>query len=458
MNDKTTTQTQHNQEFHPLEEMIKETMERLQVPGVAIGMLHEGKEYVAGLGVTNVEHPLPVDSKTLFQIGSLTKTVTGTAVMRLVEMGLLDLDLPLRTYLPDLKLADEEAATRVTMRHLLTHTAGWAGDYFDNTGRGDDALARIVANMARLPQLTEPGAFWGYNNAAFYLAGRIIEVLTGKTYEEAVKELVLDALEMSSSCFFAEEAITHRVAVGHTLQDATPEVARSWALPRAAHPAGGLVSCIADLLRYLHFHMRDGNASDGESVLTAASIAQMQTPQLRESFSSSTIGLTWWLREIDGVRIVEHSGATMGQQALLLMVPAMHFAIMILTNATSGGQLCEEVTKWALRHYLTLSESEIIPFDLPVEQLTPYVGQYSDSFTPWEVSIVDDRLMLQILPSSARQSGFRLLVPLAFCGEDRVLALDTHFKGTQGDFLRSADGQIKWLRFAGRIAARHSTL
>lgn len=130
--------------------------------------------------------------------------------------------------------------------------------------------------------------------------------------------------------------------------------------------------------------------------------------------------------------------------------------MIILTNATSGGQLCEEVTKWTLRHYLTLNDQETVSFDLPVEQLAPYIGQYSDSFTPWEVSIVNDRLMLRILPSSARQSGSRLLVPLAFCGEDRVLALDTYFKDTQGDFLRAPNGQIKWLRFAGRIAARHA--
>lgn len=456
MNDKTTAQTQQNQEFRPLEEMVKEAMERLQVPGVAAGIIHAEKEHAAGFGVTNVDHPLPVDARTLFQVGSITKTVTGTAVMRLLEKGQLDLDRPLRTYLPDLKLADADVTAKVTMRHLLTHTAGWAGDYFDDTGHGDDALARIVTSMARLPQLTDLGAFWGYNNAAFYVAGRMIEILTGKTYEEAVRELVLEALGMSTSCFFAEEAITQRVAVGHILQGSILAVARPWALPRAAHPSGGLVSCIADLLRYLHFHMRDGGDIDGTSILTAASIAQMQTPQLRQSFSSSTIGLTWWLREIDGVRIVEHSGATMGQQALLVMVPERHFAIIILTNATSGGQLCEEITKWTLRHYLTLSEQEVVPFDLPVEQLASYTGRYSDSFTSWEVSIVDNRLTLQILPSSIRQSGSRLLVPLAFCSEDRVIALDTYFKGTQGDFLRSPDGQIKWLRFAGRIGARNS--
>ena len=454
MNDKTTTRTQRDHKFRPLEETIKEMMKQLQVPGVAVGIIHEGEEYAAGFGVTNVGHPLPVDAKTLFQVGSITKTVTGTAAMRLVEMGRLGLDQPLRTYIPDFKLADEEAAAKVTMRHLLTHTAGWPGDYFDDTGRGDDALARVVDRMARLPQLTEPGAFCGYNNAAFYLAGRIIELLTNQTYEKAVKELVLEALGMTSSFFFAEEAITYRVAVGHMLQGSTLEVARSWALPRAAHPAGGLVSCIADQLRYLRFHMIEGSDTDGRGMLTPASIVQMRSPQLHNSFSSSTIGLTWWLREVDGVRIVEHSGATIGQQALLLMVPELHFGMVVLTNATSGGQLCEEVTKWALRYYLTLGELEIVPLDLPREQLAPYIGQYSDSFTIWEVSIVDNRLILQILPSSARQSGVKLHVPLAFCSTDRVLALDTYFKGTQGDFLRSPDGQIKWLRFAGRIAAR----
>ena len=108
-------------------------MEETQTPGVAVGLLHEGEEHVAGFGVTSLENPLEVTPDTLFQIGSITKTFTGTAAMRLVERGELDLDAPVRTYLPGLKLSDEDVAARVTMRHLLTHTGGWIGDYFDDS-------------------------------------------------------------------------------------------------------------------------------------------------------------------------------------------------------------------------------------------------------------------------------------------------------------------------------------
>ena len=121
---------------------IPDAMVQHKVPGVALGIVCEGREFMKGFGVTNVRHPLPVDEKTLFQIGSTTKTFTATAVMRLVEDGKLALDEPIRTYLPDFRMRDHEVTTRLTMRHLLTHTGGWDGDFFPDTGNGDDALAR----------------------------------------------------------------------------------------------------------------------------------------------------------------------------------------------------------------------------------------------------------------------------------------------------------------------------
>src|SRR5579859_3608369 len=134
--------------------VIAANMERFAVPGVAVGVSQGGDVWSAGFGITNVDHPLPVTPDTLFQIGSITKTVTCTAVMRLVERGLIDLDAPVRRYLPELRLRHEDVAARVTMRHLLTHTAGWLGDYFDDTGRGDDALQRIGERLAALPQIS----------------------------------------------------------------------------------------------------------------------------------------------------------------------------------------------------------------------------------------------------------------------------------------------------------------
>lgn len=121
---------------------VAEVLEKRGVPGAVVGIMHEGETQAAGVGVTNVDHPLPVTAETLFQIGSITKTFTATAMMRLVEMGKLDLDVTVRTYVPAFKVADESASARATIRHLLTHMAGWFGDYFHDTGMGDDALAQ----------------------------------------------------------------------------------------------------------------------------------------------------------------------------------------------------------------------------------------------------------------------------------------------------------------------------
>jgi len=158
------------------------------VPGVAVGVFWQGSEHLKGFGVTNVDHPLPVDADTLYRIGSTTKTFTATAMMRLVEQGKVDLAAPARKYLPDLKLADEAAAASVTVRQLLNHSAGWMGDDYGDFGRGEDAIARYVAGMMQLPQLTPPGEVFAYNNAAVVVAGRVIETLTGKPYETALQE------------------------------------------------------------------------------------------------------------------------------------------------------------------------------------------------------------------------------------------------------------------------------
>ena len=198
---------------------MRDAMERYRVPGVAIGMVRAGGEEVAGFGVTSFEHPLPIDGDTLFQIASDTKTMTATVIMRLVERGALDLDAPVRRYIPAFRLRDPAAQEQATVRHLVTHTGCWLGDCFADFGNGNDALERYVAAMAELEQLTPLGEIWHYSNSSFALLGRLIEVVTGKTYEDATRELLFIPLGMTRSCFSAGEAITHRVAIGHYVVD-----------------------------------------------------------------------------------------------------------------------------------------------------------------------------------------------------------------------------------------------
>src|SRR5215216_940082 len=306
-------------------------MEAIGIPGVAIGVLDGGEETVRGFGVTSVEHPLDVDGDTLFQIGSITKTFTCTVVMRLVEEGRLDLDAPLRTYLPELRLRDEDVASRVTMRHLLTHTGGWVGDYFDDTGPGDDALGRMCERLVDLPQETPLGELWAYNNAGFYLAGRVVEVVVGRPFETVLRELVLEPLGLRRTFFSAEEVITHRFAVGH---DREGKVARPWALTRSTAPAGGLVSSARELPRYARVQL-----GDGDGVLRRETMEAMRRPAAAASGIADWVGLTWYGRELDGRTFVGHGGGTNGQISSLQLCPDEGWALAVVTNHDDGGAL-----------------------------------------------------------------------------------------------------------------------
>jgi CubicO group peptidase (beta-lactamase class C family) len=439
-------------DFEMLSTVVVAAMRRLSVPGVAVGVLANGRQYMAGFGITSVENPLPVTADTLFQIGSTTKTVTGMMIMRLVEQTLIDLDEPVRTYIPDFRLKDWDAEATVTVRHLLTHMSGWAGDYFSDTGNGDDCLARFVVEMAELPQLVPPGSIWAYNNAGFSLAGRIIEVVTGKTYEEAAQALVLEPMAMTNSFFYPADVISRRFAAGHRVDDKNgPVVSRPWALARAAHSAGGLCSSIRDQLRYARFHLGDGTAPGGEQLLSRETMHAMQSPHFPANLGRQ-MGLSWILKELDGQKIVLHGGATNGQLSAFLMVPGRDFAITVLTNAEEGGMLHDEVTNWALDHYLGLKEPEVTHLTLGQEELSQYLGMYEAQMMRLRLYVEGQQLMVQATPLGGFPDKDSPAPPapppsrLAFYETDRAIALDPPLVNSKIEFLRDENSQLAWLR------------
>jgi CubicO group peptidase (beta-lactamase class C family) len=430
-------------------QLVREAMEGYGVPGVAVGLVHGKDEETAGFGVTSLESPLPVDSDTFVQIGSITKTYVATAAMRLVVAGRLDLDEPVITVIPTLRLADEDARRNVTMRHLLSHTGGWAGDYFGPFNRNDDALERIVATMDRVEQLTPLGEVWAYNNAGFYVAGRMIEVITGKTFDDALRELVLDPLGLERSYFFADDVITHRFAVGH---DRAGAVMRPWSQGRQVAPAGGLITTVRDLVTYARAQW------EVESFLSAEALAEMRRPHANTGGApGNAVGLGWYRFESDGHWFLRHGGGTNGQISQLVVAPDDRFALAILTNHDDGGALIADVVGDVLHTELGLAAATEDPFEMSTNELREHEGSYESQRQVVTITLADGALVL----SSESKGGFPepdsppgLAPPptrLSFTASDAVVALDPPLQGMRGDFLRTPGGEVAWLRYGGRL-------
>jgi CubicO group peptidase (beta-lactamase class C family) len=447
-----------------LDEKIRAGMARYGIPGVAVGLWNRGSSYIRGYGVTNVDDPSPVTGDTVFRIGSTTKTFTGTAIMRLVERDRirLDLDRMVRSYLPEFRTADAAASGRVTVRQALNHTAGWLGDFLLDTGAGDDALAKYVAAMSQLPQLTPPGSTFAYNNAALCLVGRLIEVVTGETYERAVRRLVLDPLGLRTSAFSLGELPGASVAVGHDY-DETGEpvpVPGYFDLPRSLNAAGGLISSAHDQLRWALFHLGYGG-----SVLSPYAMRLMQSrpgPGGTLFVELDGVGVTWMLRPTaEGPKVVQHGGDWSGQHSGFLLVPERDFALTVLTNSEGGPGLLAELfaDDWALKRFARVSNLPAVPRALPASALACYEGQYSAEQIGLDGARVE--IAFDVVADAGRLSvriGAEEGLRLAFYRKDYVLVLapdgtDTH---SRANFVRGKDGTITFLRYGGRLYRRGS--
>src|SRR5437763_4910361 len=227
----------------PFQTRLDELIAEHKVPGAALGIALGDESLELAAGTVNVNTGVATTTDTLFQIGSITKVYTATMVMQLVDEGKVGLDEPVITYVPELVLADAEAARTITVRHLLTHTSGIDGDLFEDYGRGDDCVERYVASFGSLAQMAPPGSFFSYCNSGFVLAGRLIEKIDGVGFDQALRTRVLSPIGATASTMLPEEAILHRVSVGHMKppDKDDPVVIPQWVLPRALGPAGLLV-------------------------------------------------------------------------------------------------------------------------------------------------------------------------------------------------------------------------
>ncbi|HEY3472899.1 MAG TPA: serine hydrolase, partial [Amycolatopsis sp.] len=249
---------------------LAELARKHRVPGATLGILRGDDEVVASFGVLNKTTGVEVTDDSVFQIGSISKVWTATVAMQLVDEGLLSLDAPIADVLPELRLADPDVTKKVTLRHLLTHTSGIDGDVFTDTGRGDDCVEKYVAVLDQAAQTHPLGATLSYCNSGFILIGRVIEKLTGKTWDAALRERLFTPLGLTRTGTLPEEALLFRAAMGHVATgDEDPEPAPVWGLPRSAGPAGLITASASDVLAFARLHLTGGLGPDGTRLLSA---------------------------------------------------------------------------------------------------------------------------------------------------------------------------------------------
>lgn len=449
--------TNHEELFQSIAAEVDSWRSDLGVPGTTFGVLVGGRIYTGGAGLTSVDNPLSVTDETLFQIGSITKTFTATLMMRLVEQGVLDLDARVRDYLPDFRVRDADACEHVKVRQLLTHVGGWTGDIFTDTGDSDDAAAVYVESMADFEQLAPLGTVFSYNNAAFAVAGRIIEVLTDKTFEGAMHEMILEPLGMEHSFFFPRQVMLNRFAVGHLVEDSdgarTTQVLSPWPIPRAMNAAGGISCHIQDLLRYGACHL-----GDGPPLLRDESLNLMHSPKVPINSYMGSVGLAWIMNEYDGVKLLWHNGGTNGQCAVLTLVPGQGLALGMMSNSNNGDVLNNRFNKRVLRDFcgVEIPEPEVI--DSTDEELAQYEGTYKGALRDITLSMDGGVLMAEIrlkggLPSDTPEAEIPPAA-VARCGSDQLLVLDGRFKNDRADIIRDAMGDVRYLRVGSRLSVK----
>jgi CubicO group peptidase (beta-lactamase class C family) len=326
--------------FEEIDDYLEAQMNRLKIPGAALAIVEGDKiVHVHGFGKTRRDGEAPAP-QTPFFIGSLTKSFTALAVMQLVEAGKIKLDAPVQKYLPWFRVADPQASTQMTVRHLLNQTSGLsvASGWIPLADLDDspDAAERHARALSKL-KLTHPvGSKFEYSNTNYNLLGLIIEAASGKSYTTYIQKHIFSPLEMRHSYFTRDEAVKNGLATGHRYWFWVPVPSRMNNLPllHGSMAAGQLISSVEDMADYLIAYANQGRYRNVR-ILSSAGVAEMHRPVV-EAYSVGPLigqyGMGWYNEKHGQTRVVWHSGIVPDYAAYMALIPEQKKGVILLVN------------------------------------------------------------------------------------------------------------------------------
>jgi CubicO group peptidase (beta-lactamase class C family) len=366
------------------------------IPSAVIGVLHNGEITEFAAGVKDVTTGEPATTDTIYQLGSMTKTWTALAFMRMVGEGKVSLDEPVRAHLPGFRVADPFVSAHVTPRHLLNHTNGIEEDFGD-PGEGGDVLERMVENIAGAPQVHPLGHTHGYSAALGYaILARVMEVVDGKGWDEVMKDRLLDPLGLTSTSTRHDQVDPSRAATAHVIRsvDEGPIVSPLPYLPRSYGPGGNISSTVREVLSMARVLL------DKDGIVPPELVREMMDSQVPVP-DPYMFGPAWALGLIvcdwHGETVYATDGSTVGQNARLRILPDSGTAIAMLTNGTPREPLYKKVFNEILTD---LNATTIPPLPEPDPtlelDLSRYEGVYERPGTHFEVKASNGNLSLTV--------------------------------------------------------------
>jgi CubicO group peptidase (beta-lactamase class C family)/D-alanyl-D-alanine dipeptidase len=413
-----------------LDGFIQREVKDKDLPGLAIALL-DGDEIVWAKGYGELS------PHSICRVGSISKLVTDTAVMQLVEQGKLDLDAPITDYLPELKfIGSDKTKATVTLRQLMTHHAGILreppkGHYFD---ADTPALAATVDSMAGTPLIYKPGSRFKYSNAGLAIVGRVLEKVAGKPFAEQTQAAVLDPAGMQESSFRPDDKLRQRVAKAHMWT----YDGRRFAAPKfdlGMMPAADLYASVTDLVQFAR-QWFVGEHRPEKTLLKEATQKSMFKPQAGKKF----VGLGFFLEEVEYELKVGHTGAMYGFASELQALPEKGLAVAVVTNLDFANNIPQRIATEALR--VGLKKRRGVGYTAPAGS-SNVDAETRKAIAGWYGL---GRHRLQIF-----QRGDQLFVdtPVGFRQRLRksgaLLIADDHFH-FGGRYLQLEDGGLRWNR------------
>ena len=369
-------------------------------PGLSIGVIHDQElVWASGFGKADTDEQVAATAATRYRIASITKLFTSTGILMLRDAGMLQLDDPVERHLPwfDIRQRFPDAPA-ITIRHLLTHTAGlpreaafpyWTDADFPTREQIRDAVPR---QETAYPTETR----WKYSNLAFVLAGEIVAAVSGQSYEDHVRQRILDPLGMSDTLVGAPRPGDTALAVGYgrRLPGANRPALSAVVDYRGIASAANMTSNVTDLAKFAMLQFRDRPAG-GDQLLRGSTLREMQRVHWLDPSWEYGWGLGFKVIRKGSATYVGHSGQAPGYRTQMLLRPADKTGVIVLSNAHDCDALryCDRAFRWVLPAVLrtTAPERQRATADPGWQR---YVGRYRDSWSDSQVLVRDGKLVI----------------------------------------------------------------